>query len=165
MGATVAVMISWYFFLYRKTSESVNDSSPRSLPVTPEASQNNLIIIEDSEFEQKFGQPAGNQKNDLRLLANVLLNARILVKDHHTLVFADNRDFTKFLSGNNKHRVAWIRPDHPSINRDGELTDRLGNPLFFHQESSNSTSLRSAGMDGIMWNEDDIIFDPQQPGL
>ncbi|BDS06747.1 hypothetical protein NT6N_17870 [Oceaniferula spumae] len=157
------VLISIYFSAKKKTQEPENPPFPQPVAVTPEVVQNKLTIIENSEFDQEFYKPGGNQKNDLRLLADVLMNARILVKDHHTLVFADNRDFTKFISGNNKHSVAWIRPDHPSINRHGEITDRQGNPLFFHQESSSYTILRSAGNDGIMWNEDDIIFDPKQP--
>ena len=161
----VLVLISKYFSKEKKTQELTNHPPPQPVTVTPEVVQSKLTIIENSEFDQKFNQPSGTQKNDLRLLANVLMNARVLVKDHHALVFADNRDFTKFISGNNKHRVAWVRPDHPSINRHGEITDRQGTPLFFHQKSSNYTTLRSAGKDGFIWNAYDVPFDPRQPEL
>ena len=82
----VLVLISKYFSKEKKTQELTNHPPPQPVTVTQEVVQSKLTIIENSEFDQKFNQPSGTQKNDLRLLANVLMNARVLVKDHHALV-------------------------------------------------------------------------------
>jgi hypothetical protein len=119
-----------------------------------------LTVLRDTPFDSDFTQPTSTPGRDLELVHEILSSARLLVKDHAGIPLADNRDFTRFLSGGNPHRVAWIRPGHPRVNAAGELTDRWETPLFFHQESSSRTGLRSAGPDRILWNEDDIVFDP-----
>jgi hypothetical protein len=120
--------------------------------------QEGLSILRDTPFDLEFTKAGGTPQKDLELVHEILTSARILVKDHHGIPLADNRDFTSFLSGKNNHRVAWIRPDHPRVNAEGELTDRWGTPLFFHQESSAETSLRSAGPDRKMWTNDDLTY-------
>ena len=55
---------------------------------------------------------------------------------------------------------ALIPPDHPAINRRGELCDRWGTPFFFHAESAKQMSIRSAGPDKKMWTDDDVVFSP-----
>jgi hypothetical protein len=125
--------------------------------------QEGLTILRDTPFDLEFTKAGGSPERDLELLHEVLSSARLLVKDHYKIPLADNQDFTRFLSGNNSHRVAWIRPDHPRVNAEGELTDRWGTPLFFHQESSAETSLRSAGPDRKMWTEDDLTYADAAP--
>lgn len=126
-------------------------------PVVTESKK--LTILSDTPFERGYGRKGGTQEEDFQLVEETLLTARTLIKDHSHIPMADNRDFTAFLTGKNRDQLAWISPDHPAINQNGELTDRWGHPVFFHQESSESTSLRSAGPDGVMWNDDDIVLE------
>ena len=125
----------------------------------------NVTVLTDTPFDREYGSENGTQEQDLEILEETLSAARILIKDHQNTPLADNRDFTGFLSGRNSHGVAWVRPDHPDINQDGEIVDRFGNPVFFHQESSSHTTIRSAGPDGQMWNSDDIISESANEDL
>jgi hypothetical protein len=137
---------------------------PETTPAAPPAASieknPGLTVLRDTPFDSDFTQATSTPERDLELVHEILSSARLLVKDHARIPLADNRDFTRFLSGGNPHRVAWIRPGHPRVNAAGELIDRWDTPLFFHQESSSRTGLRSAGPDRILWNEDDIVFDP-----
>jgi|688.fasta_scaffold189988_2 hypothetical protein len=137
--------------------------SPPSPPTVRTVEQDGLTILRDTPFDLEFTKAGGSPERDLQLLHETLASARLLVKDHFRLPIADNRDFTRFLTGQNSHRVAWIAPDHPRINANDELTDRWGTPLFFHQESSSETSLRSAGPDRKMWTEDDLTYADAAP--
>jgi hypothetical protein len=71
-----------------------------------------------------------------------------------------NAEITAALSGRNRLKLAVIPPDHPAINREGELCDRWGTPFFFHAESGTRMEIRSAGPDRKMWTEDDVVFVP-----
>jgi hypothetical protein len=115
-----------------------------------------VTVVEKSPFNLEYGMPSGSVVKDLEIVERTLADARLLVKDHYRIPLADNRDFTRFLSGGNSHAVAWIRPGHPKINAAGELTDRWGSPIIFHQETSNRTSVRSAGPDLKPWTADDL---------
>ncbi|PAW68398.1 MAG: hypothetical protein B9S34_02570 [Opitutia bacterium Tous-C1TDCM] len=70
-----------------------------------------------------------------------------------------NAEITAALAGKNRLQLALIPPDHPAINRDGELCDRWGTPFFLHPESGARMDLRSAGPDRKMWTDDDLVFD------
>ncbi len=72
----------------------------------------------------------------------------------------DNAEITAVLSGRNRLRLALIPPDHPAINRAGELCDRWGTPFFFHAEGATKMEIRSAGPDRKMWNGDDVVQRP-----
>lgn len=146
-----------------KNRQSCQTCTPA--PLLPEirpADPSPVTVLRDTPFDLRFGTGQGTQKDDLEVLQRTLADARILIKNHSRLPLADNLDFVRFLSGSNPHRVAWIRPGHPSVNAKGELTDRWGSPVFFHQESSSATSLRSAGPDRTLWNQDDILLDPEE---
>jgi|GEM_PF-1008718 len=73
-------------------------------------------------------------------------------------VAADNQEFVSHLIGKNKKGVQILAHDHPAINEEGMLVDRWGTPYFFHPMSEKLVELRSAGPDGILFNEDDITL-------
>lgn len=153
---TIGVPMNWL----NQPSPTVTFIHAEAPPPTAASSaeHDGLTVLRDTPFDLEFTNAGGTPEKDLELLQQVLADARLLVKDHARIPLADNRDFTRFLSGQNPHRVAWIRPGHPRINAQGELTDRWGTPLFFHQESSSRTSLRSAGPDQTMWTDDDLTL-------
>ena len=120
-----------------------------------------LTILRDSDFDRRFGAPDGSAEEDLKAVAGIWDAALLLVKDHDRFPLPDNAAITAFLQGKNPHRVAWIRPGHPSVSTEGELLDRWGSPLFFHRESARTTTYRSAGPDRELWTEDDVEW-PQR---
>jgi hypothetical protein len=67
-----------------------------------------------------------------------------------------NAEITRALNGGNP-KQARLLPEGQSINANGELIDRWGRPYFFHQLSRTDTEVRSAGPDGVMWTDDDVI--------
>lgn len=71
-----------------------------------------------------------------------------------------NSEITATLTGQNQLRLALIPPDHPAINREGELTDRWGTPFFFHAESATRMTITSAGPDKKLHTPDDESFAP-----
>lgn len=74
-----------------------------------------------------------------------------------------NGEITRALTGQNPLRVPFIPEDHPAINPDGELCDRWGTPLIFHQISKYHMELRSAGPDRAVYTEDDLVWNEAEP--
>lgn len=68
-----------------------------------------------------------------------------------------NAEITAALLGDNAKQIKLPIPQGSSINSLGELCDPWGNPWFFHQLSGKKTELHSAGPDGKMWNDDDVV--------
>ena len=146
----------------RKEPDSPERIAPL-VPLQPVVVEEGLTVVDDTDFATGYPAPAGPLEDDLKMVAELLDAAALLVKDLDRFPLPDNAAFTTFLQGRNPHRVAWIRPGHPAVNGKGELVDRWGNPLFFHRESSREITLRSAGPDGKMWNDDDGVFPRSAP--
>lgn len=70
---------------------------------------------------------------------------------------AENVEFTALLRGENPHRLAFISPDHASLNDKGELLDRWGMPYHFHVEGAGLPQIRSAGADKKLFTPDDVL--------
>lgn len=69
-----------------------------------------------------------------------------------------NSEITAALTGKNRLRLDLIPVNHPAINTAGELCDRWGTPLIFHQISGHQMELRSAGPDGVPYTDDDVVL-------
>jgi hypothetical protein len=114
---------------------------------------------EVSHLADDLNASAGNITADLRIVADVLENFRSnFPRDGNPV--GTNAEITATLTGKNKLRYAVIPPNHPAINRDGELRDRWGTPFFFHAESGSKMGVRSAGPDKKMWTDDDVVLGP-----
>jgi hypothetical protein len=167
--AILALCVAAAWLLNRK-STSVATGAPcpcpsdSSLPKVEQSPSPALTVLRDTDFDSRFGRDETTPAEDLNILQEVLGHARMLIKDHHGIPLADNADFVRFLGGSNPHHVAWIRPGHPAVNESGELTDRWGTAIFFHQESSSQTSLRSAGPDRVFWTDDDLVLENLEGG-
>ncbi len=68
-----------------------------------------------------------------------------------------NSEIMKAVMGGNPKGARLGPPENQSLNGEGELVDRWGTPLFFHQMSRTSMEIRSAGPDRTMWTDDDIL--------
>jgi len=133
-------------------------------PSKAETSKSNLPPkdeppLEVSHLADALNSPAGNITADLHIVADVLENFRTNFAQQGNPV-GSNAEITAALTGRNKLRYAPIPPNHPAINRDGELCDRWGTPFFFHAESASHMAIRSAGPDKKMWTDDDVVFEP-----
>jgi len=74
----------------------------------------------------------------------------------------DNPGVIRQLLGENSTRRAFLSPDTPAINAEGALLDAEGSPYHFHFISSQELELRSAGPDGQLYSEDDILISSHQ---
>lgn len=74
-----------------------------------------------------------------------------------------NTEITAALTGRNALRLEFVPADHPAINATGELCDRWGSPLVFHQISGTHMEIRSAGPDRRPYTDDDVIWVPGSP--
>ncbi len=101
----------------------------------------------------------GTIADDLAVIAGVL-DAWVTNFPHTGNPVGDNAEITAALSGRNRLQLALIPADHPAINADGELCDRHGTPLFFHQISGHRMEIRSAGADRRLFSPDDVMWAP-----
>ena len=123
---------------------------------SPDQSRPKLRQIDHSPFIEEYGKEGGSATRDLVALKATLQSVPMTIKDFDGYFLPDNKAIVAFMSGNNRDRLSWIPEGHPMINEDGELIDRWGSPIFFHRESATVFSLRSAGPDLILWNDDDV---------
>ena len=161
------------YFFWQKEDEKIqpdteisalNSDSFKEAPVSQNQLEDGTYFDHESDFHKVYGSEQGTLQTDLEIVAAVLGHVRILIKDLATLPLADNQNFTRLLTGNNKQKFAWIHPQHPAISPQGELMDRLGSPLFFHRVSALRTEVRSAGEDRQMWTEDDVTVSSSNLG-
>ncbi|MCC5841665.1 MAG: hypothetical protein JJT96_16235 [Opitutales bacterium] len=74
----------------------------------------------------------------------------------------ENRHFIHALQGRNPKAVAIFPLDHPRLNAAGDLLDPWDNPYFFHPVSRHRLEIRSAGPDGELFTDDDLVY-PRHP--
>lgn len=96
-------------------------------------------------------------EDDLKIVQNVF--------DRYRDEFGENpvglnEDMVRRLSGHNPRQIAFLPPDHPSINAEGQWIDRWGTPFHFHQISGTHLEIISAGPDQQVWTGDDIVHNP-----
>ena len=103
--------------------------------------------------------PAGTIRRDLEILQETFATWQTNFPRAGNPV-GENSEITAALLGDNRLRFAFLRRDHPAINRDGELCDRWGTPFRFHQLSGEQMEIRSAGPDRKFGTADDA-FSPE----
>ncbi len=114
---------------------------------------------ERSTLADELNAPGSDAQRDLRLVTEMIATFRTNFLQAGNPI-GTNAEITAALTGKNQLRLALIPPDHRAINREGELCDRWGTPLFFHAESATRMEIRSAGPDLKMWTDDDVAFAP-----
>ncbi len=165
-------MLGWLFL--RPAAGPVDPTPP---PPTPPAAAESKIELpgaatdqnqkskipppapERSTLADALNSPAATIADDLRLVALVLETFRSNFPRSGNPVGL-NSEITATLTGQNQLRLALIPPNHPAINREGELTDRWGTPFFFHAESATRMTITSAGPDKKLHTPDDESFAP-----
>lgn len=177
-GLVLAALAALWFLALQLTTPSVPVSAV-STPRAPIASASSSTRSSDSNGPPGGGSPAPAAAVPLQRLDLAKdLNApgKTIQDDLHVIdgVFSvwqsnflkegnptgENVEITAALAGKNSLHVAFIAPDHPAINAQGELCDRWHTPFFFHQQSGSKMEIRSAGPDRIRGTADDVVFTP-----
>ncbi len=117
-------------------------------------------VVEDRiTLADGLNAPGGTVQQDLRIIETVL-DAWRSNFPHDGNPVGENVEITAALLGKNKLQLALIAPDNPAINSRGELCDRWGTPILFHQISGEQMELRSAGPDRKFGTADDVDLVP-----
>ena len=135
-------------------------------PPAPVAREKSRIENPESKIENSppspadaLNAPGGTIRRDLEILQETFATWQTNFPRAGNPV-GENSEITAALLGDNRLRFAFIRRDHPAINRDGELCDRWGTPFRFHQLSGEQMEIRSAGPDRKFGTADDA-FSPE----
>lgn len=76
----------------------------------------------------------------------------------------DNRGMMHALAGANPEGLVIFPADHPRIDSARGLLDGWGNPFHFHMISRDHLEVRSAGPDGELFTDDDLL-EPRREAL
>lgn len=161
-----ALLIGWLIWPYyreeRASAEKLLEASRQPTTQAPSNSSSAKAGPANSQDEiPPFPLNAAGHdiRTDLRLMSEMIDTFRTnFPKDGNPT--GSNAEITAALTGKNKVRFAFIAPNHPAINRAGELCDRWGTPFFFHAESATRMEIRSAGPDRKLWTDDDVAYTP-----
>jgi len=99
--------------------------------------------------------PDGDTRRDLAIVGTLLAHFR---GEFHEMPVGNNAEITAALAGDNARAYAPLPPDHRAINAQGEIVDRWGTPLFFHQQSAEQMEIVSAGPDRRRFTPDDVSW-------
>jgi|GEM_PF-186138 len=111
------------------------------------------ISAEHSPLGEGLNSSEQRGQDDVEQLERLLTQYLTVFK---TYPIGNNAEITSVLCGMNPRGLAYLPMDHPAINESGELVDRWGSPIFFHQVSGTRMEVISAGPDGQMGTADDI---------
>lgn len=162
LGAGLVVgLASWLIFRKeapQASSEGASAASPGEAQNGAAPSPTGVRLLEQNPFIEDYGKEGGSFQKDLEALRDVVNDCQLLLKDFDRYHLPGNPEMTRFLQGANPEKLAWIPPGHSAVNAAGELLDRAGTPVFFHRLSGRHFEFRSAGPDGELWTDDDVIL-------
>jgi len=115
------------------------------------------IVTEFGARFKVYGSDESLPNDDLQILQDALDSFHLLAKDPNIMPTSGNQALCEALCGSNRLKLQVLSKEYLPLNEEGELLDRWGSPLYFHFLSGTELSIRSAGPDKIMWNEDDIV--------
>lgn len=146
------------FFVFQKkdeparqvVSQDIQQVSPPTLFPAREATTESPLF----SWERLLAED-GSPTEDRAALQEIVTNFLQSIPTGSRPPLGPNEEFARAFSDPEPMGEAAIPPTHPAI-RDGEIIDRWGTPWFFHQESSGSVNVRSAGPDRRLFTPDDI---------
>lgn len=165
LAALILALLTWYFWPASppaptaSTSSGTTPASPAQSKIENPKSKIAPPASERSALADTLNAPASTIRADLRVVSDILATFRTNFPREGNPV-GTNAEITTVLTGRNRLRLALIPPDHPAINKDGELCDRWGTPFFFHAESGSRMTIESAGPDKKRHTADDETFTP-----
>ena len=85
----------------------------------------------------------------------------LMIRDYRTIAgenpVGTNVEIMKAMMGDNPRGAKIGPPEGMSVNREGELLDSWGTPIFFHQLSRDLMEIHSAGPDRRIGTDDDLM--------
>lgn len=180
----VALLAAFWFFLsdgshHTRTAASVGSGKTESSSEVAETARRSSFVAPNrqiradrpavvalpppphetdrSPLADKLHDPKRTGVEDLQVVMNLFTHYRSRFQGFP--VGEDNAAFMNALTGNNPGRVVIIPRDHPTIDAQGQLLDRWGEPFFFHLLSRDALEIRSAGPDRELYTADDLILD------
>jgi hypothetical protein len=148
----------------KRESASATTSTRESLLgrpalVAPQTSE--LSTTESPSLADRLGAPATKPEQEAQIVLDLLKIYRRSFGAYPA--GEDNRQLMNAMRGANPDKLPFLPQDHPRLNANGELVDAWGTPFFFHQNSSTSVEVRSAGADHLMYTDDDIVAGTPHP--
>ncbi len=84
-----------------------------------------------------------------------------LVRDYRAALGSNpvgsNKEITRALLGDNPRGTRFLDPATVTLDAKGELLDAWDRPYFFHAMSGTVMEIRSAGPDGKLFTDDDLV--------
>jgi hypothetical protein len=111
----------------------------------------------------RFARPSleNSTDPDLDIARSDAENIGLMLRDFRTVQGENptgtNAEIMKAVMGGNKKGAQLGPPTGMALNAEGELVDRWGTPVFFHQMSGNEMEIRSAGPDRKLYTSDDVV--------
>lgn len=145
--------------------DSPQVSSPLLPPAVPvegdvrvlDASVDGTIPLPEMiHLTDRLNQPDTDIRQDVEILT-LLFDTFRQTHDGARPPGGENDEITAQLRGRNSKHLAFIAPDHPAINEEGQLLDRWGTPYHFHPVSREELEFRSAGPDRKLFTGDDVF--------
>ena len=117
---------------------------------------NQPVVVGSRTFVPKEQPPTADPQAGVELD-----KVRSMLRDYRTLYHENpvgtNAEIMKAVMGGNPKQAQLGPPEGQTLNASGELVDHWGTPYFFHQLSSESMEIRSAGPDKTLWTSDDVV--------
>lgn len=115
-----------------------------------------IPLPEMIHLTDRLNQPGTDIRQDVEILT-LLFDTFRQTHDGARPPGGENDEITAQLRGRNPKHLAFIAPDHPAINEQGQLLDRWGTPFHFHPVSREELEFRSAGPDRKLFTADDVF--------
>ena len=113
------------------------------------------VFLECIGMAKRLHAAGETSEQDLELLSGVLSFYRASFDENP--VAADNQSVMAALMGDNPRSLVFFPGEHPSLNEQNELTDRWGEPYYFHPLSGKQMEIISTGPDRKLGTDDDLI--------
>ena len=101
----------------------------------------------------------GSPEDDLKLVAHLIINYRLLAKGLDARHFSSNEAVGDTLRGKGSIPIEAVSAHHRLFDTDGLIVDRWNTPLMFHLVSSEDVNIYSHGPDKILGTDDDLSLE------
>jgi len=170
LSVLALALLAWWFFARSGAGGPAPDSGYLPAPAPDEPGDVSAPIslpaaralpTADADFPlaAELNAPDSTAVRDLDLVSQILDAWRSNFPREGNPV-GQNVEITAALTGRNLLDLALLPRTHRAINSRGELCDRWGTPLHFHQLSGEHMELRSAGPDRDFGTADDVRWMP-----
>lgn len=135
------------------TAVQSEDTTQANL-MSPDAA--NQVYRRYSPMAKQLADPELKAEDHIQVVAQMIQETELL--DPNEIPETTNQAITKALTTGNHSNTASLPSTHPSINENGELTDRWHTPYNFNPTAGRHITIRSAGRDKKFNTDDDLVW-------